>query len=122
MSNHSHDRQPHGGLYLNGSWQAGLGPHFTSIDPASEEVVFAAHAATATQVEQAVAAARAAFPAWAKTSRGERVAILEAYSRALQARGPSIAEAISRDMGKALWESTAEVGAMVGKIAISVRA
>lgn len=122
MSNHSHEGQPHGGLYLNGSWQAGLGPHFTSIDPASEEVVFASHAATGAQVEQAVAAARAAFPAWAKTSREERIAILEAYSRALQARGPAIAEAISRDMGKALWESTAEVGAMVGKIAISVRA
>lgn len=122
MSEHSQTAQTQPGLYLNGAWQAGLGPHFVSEDPASGAVVFAAHAATPAQVEDAVAAARAAFPAWARMDRAARIAILEAYGRALQSRATALAEAISRDMGKALWESTAEVAAMVGKIAISVRA
>jgi succinylglutamic semialdehyde dehydrogenase len=110
------------GLYQNGAWSQGSGPKFVSSDPVTNEAVFAAHAADAGQVQGAVDAARAAFEGWSQTSRAHRIGILEAYAKALQARAPAIAEAISRDMGKALWESTAEVGAMVGKIAISVRA
>jgi succinylglutamic semialdehyde dehydrogenase len=111
-----------GGLYHNNAWSQGHGAHFVSSDPATGEVVFEANAADGPQVLAAVSAAREAFAIWSNTSRAHRIAILEAYAKALQARGPAIAEAISRDMGKALWESTAEVGAMVGKIAISVRA
>jgi succinylglutamic semialdehyde dehydrogenase len=110
------------GLYQNGAWSQGHGPHFVSSDPVTGEAVFSANAADVGQVQGAVDAARQAFVTWSATSRAHRIAILEAYAKALQARGPAIAEAISRDMGKALWESTAEVGAMVGKIAISVRA
>jgi succinylglutamic semialdehyde dehydrogenase len=112
----------HGGVFHNNAWSTGHGPHFTSNDPVTGEAVFSANAADAEQVQAAVDAARAAFGAWSLTSRAHRITIMEAYAKALQARGPAIAEAISRDMGKALWESTAEVGAMVGKIAISIRA
>lgn len=114
--------QRSGGLYHNGAWSAGAGDLFVSRDPVTDEAVFAANAADGAQVQTAVDAARTAFESWSRTSRAQRIAILEAYAKALSARGPAIAEAISRDMGKALWESTAEVGAMVGKIAISVRA
>jgi succinylglutamic semialdehyde dehydrogenase len=112
----------HGGLFHNGAWSQGHGPQFASLDPVTEEAVFSAKAADAGQVQVAVDAARRAFEAWSLTSREHRIAIMEAYAKALQARAPAIAQAISRDMGKALWESTAEAGAMVGKIAISVRA
>ena len=111
-----------GGLYHNGVWSQGQGPQFSSLDPVTDEAVFTANAADAAQVGAAVAAARDAFVSWSLTSRSHRILILEAYARALQVRSPALAEAISRDMGKALWESVAEVGAMVGKIAISVRA
>jgi succinylglutamic semialdehyde dehydrogenase len=112
----------HAGVYHKGTWSQGQGPHFVSSDPVTGEAVFAAKAADSAQVQAAVDAARYAFGAWSATSRAHRIGIMEAYAKALQARAPAIAEAISRDMGKALWESTAEVGAMVGKIAISVRA
>jgi succinylglutamic semialdehyde dehydrogenase len=111
-----------GGLFHNGAWSQGHGAEFVSTDPVTGEAVFGAKAADVAQVESAVAAARAAFGSWSQTSRSHRIAIMEAYAKALQARAPAIAEAISRDMGKALWESTAEAGTMVGKIAISVRA
>jgi succinylglutamic semialdehyde dehydrogenase len=111
-----------GGLYLQGAWHQGAGDIFASLDPVTGDSVFAARTATASQVQAAVDAAREAFESWSKTSREHRIAVLEKYGQALASRGPAIAEAISRDMGKALWESTAEVGAMVGKIAISVRA
>jgi succinylglutamic semialdehyde dehydrogenase len=40
----------------------------------------------------------------------------------LKERAPQMAEAISRETGKALWETTAELGAMAGKVDISIRA
>lgn len=46
---------------------------------------------------------------------------MERYAQALQARKAAIAETISRDMGKALWETEGEVGAMVGKVALSIK-
>jgi succinylglutamic semialdehyde dehydrogenase len=121
-SGQSNSGQIGNGLFHNGVWSQGHGPHFVSNDPVTGEAVFCANSADAAQVQCAVDAARDAFKSWSATSRAHRIAILEAYAKALQARGPAIAEAICRDMGKALWESTAEVGAMVGKIAISVRA
>ncbi|MBU4040774.1 MAG: succinylglutamate-semialdehyde dehydrogenase, partial [Alphaproteobacteria bacterium] len=44
------------------------------------------------------------------------------YQAVLKARAPQMAEAISRETGKALWETTAELGAMAGKVDISIRA
>ncbi|MEN9856742.1 MAG: succinylglutamate-semialdehyde dehydrogenase [Pseudomonadota bacterium] len=110
------------GLYRNATWSQGQGAPLISHDPATAEVTFACQSADAAQVQAAIADARKAFPAWSRQSREARIAILEAYGRALQSRATEIAEAISRDMGKALWESQAEVSAMVGKIAISVQA
>lgn len=40
----------------------------------------------------------------------------------LKDRAPQIAEAISRETGKALWETQTELTAMQGKVDISIRA
>ncbi|MEM7767854.1 MAG: succinylglutamate-semialdehyde dehydrogenase [Pseudomonadota bacterium] len=110
------------GAYISGTWHAGEGPVFENLCPATGDQVWQGQAASPDQVNQAVAAAHAAFPAWRDTPQHARTAVLEAYAEALEARTETIAEAISRDMGKAFWESRAEAGAMVGKVAISIRA
>lgn len=107
------------GVYLDGAWRAGAGPVFVSADPATGETVFEAAAAGAGDVAAAVAAARRAFGPWSRLARGERTALLVRYAAALEARGLLIAEAISRETGKPLWETKTEVAAMVGKVAIS---
>ncbi|ESQ74272.1 succinylglutamate-semialdehyde dehydrogenase [Asticcacaulis sp. AC402] len=109
-------------VYKNGQWSAGDGPAFQKTCPASDEVVWSGHAASGAQVEAAVGAARAAFAPWALRPQAERIAILEAYADALTSRRDAIARAISRDMGKALWESLSEADAMAAKVAISVKA
>jgi succinylglutamic semialdehyde dehydrogenase len=108
------------GVYLDGRWAAGGGAEVTSHDPVTGAVVFAAASADSADVSRAVAAARAAFPAWSLRPRAERIAILTAYAEALKSRSEAIAETISRDTGKPLWETRTEAAAMVGKIAISV--
>lgn len=94
----------------------------TSIDPAAEEVVWQGAESTPGQVADAVAAARAAFPDWADRPRQDRIDAVKRYQAALKARAPEMAQAISRETGKALWETTAELGSMQGKVDISIRA
>jgi succinylglutamic semialdehyde dehydrogenase len=111
-----------GKLYIDGRWTEGHGDGLASFDPATEARVWRGNEASADQVGQAVAAARAAFPDWADRPRDERIAAMKRYQAALKARAPAFAEAISRETGKALWETTAELGSMAGKVDISIRA
>ena len=96
--------------------------HFKSIDPATGETVWQGTAGSAAQVQAAADRARAAFPDWADRPRQDRIDAVKRYQAVLKARAPQMAEAISRETGKALWETTAELGAMAGKVDISIRA
>jgi len=96
--------------------------HMKSIDPATGETVWEGVAASPAEVQAAADRARAAFPDWADRSRHDRIDAVKRYQAVLKARAPQMAEAISRETGKALWETTAELGAMAGKVDISIRA
>jgi succinylglutamic semialdehyde dehydrogenase len=95
---------------------------FQSIDPATGDTVWKGPAASATEVQAATDRARAAFPDWADRSRQDRIDAVKRYQAVLKDRAPRIAEAISRETGKALWETTTELTAMQGKVDISIRA
>ncbi len=95
---------------------------FASPDPATGETVWEGDAASPTQVQAAADAARAAFPDWADRPRAERVDAVKRYQAVLKDRAETIAETISRETGKALWETKTEVAAMIGKVDISIRA
>ena len=95
---------------------------FQSIDPATEAVVWEGAAATPAEVQAAVDRARAAFPDWAARPRQDRIDAVKRYQAVLKDRAPAMAEAISRETGKALWETTTELAAMAGKVDISIRA
>ena len=95
---------------------------FKSIDPATNETVWEGPAASPAEVQAAADRARAAFPDWADRPRQDRIDAVKRYQAVLKSRAPQMAEAISRETGKALWETTAELGAMAGKVDISIRA
>ncbi|MBL9211157.1 MAG: succinylglutamate-semialdehyde dehydrogenase [Opitutaceae bacterium] len=95
---------------------------FTSRDPATGEVVWRGAAASAADIAAAVAAARAAFPAWAGRSLEERTAVLRAFAGRLDHHRAALATAISREVGKPRWEALTEVQAMIGKVEHAVRA
>lgn len=109
-------------VFINNVWQNGDGVNFQSLNPANNEIVFSANGASAAQVENAVNAARKAQKSWAKIGRDARIAIMNNYAEELKKRTDEIALTISRDTGKALWETKTEAATMVGKIAISTRA
>lgn len=109
-------------VYVDGQWSLGEGEAFSSICPATGETVWRGAAASASQVARAVAAARSAFDDWSRRPQDARTRIMEAYGEAIAGRADEIAHTISRDMGKALWDSKGEAGAMAGKIDLSIRA
>lgn len=110
------------GVFVAGQWQQGQGHALDSINPADESVVWAGNTASADDVDAAITAARAAFPAWARTPLAQRRAICERFAKLVKDNAERIAETISREMGKPLWETRTEAAAMAGKIAISIKA
>ena len=110
------------GCFIDGCWTVGTGGTLASVDPATGGVAWSALAAGPEQAAQAVAAARRAWPDWADRPFRERAEILRRYKAELQARAPAYAEAISRETGKPLWETAAELTSMQGKVDVSIRA
>ena len=109
-------------VYIDGRWRDGTDDWFEKKNPANGETAWDGQASSPDQVTEAVASARAAQKAWARRPQHDRTTILEAYADEVGKRSDSIAEAISKDMGKTAWEAKAEAGAMVGKVAISIKA
>ncbi|MEL7581621.1 succinylglutamate-semialdehyde dehydrogenase [Pseudoalteromonas sp. D15MCD-2] len=107
---------------IDNQWQAGLGHDFSSINPSNGEVVWQGKTATAEQVADAIKAARSAQLGWADMTLEERIVILENFAAELKEHSEEFATIIARETGKPLWETRTEVGAMTGKIAISIRA
>lgn len=79
------------------------------INPATEEPVAQCARASKAQLDQAVAAAKAAFPAWSATSIDERRKVLVAMADVIQANIPELARLLTQEQGKPLEAATGEV-------------
>ncbi|MBP3142898.1 succinylglutamate-semialdehyde dehydrogenase [Aliivibrio fischeri] len=108
--------------WIAGDWVLGEGETIQSLSPYNSEVVWKGESATEAQVESAVNAARNAFIEWKKLPFENRQAIVERFAELVKDNVDSIAEVIAKETGKPFWETKTEAGAMVGKIAISIRA
>ena len=95
-------------FFIGGAWVPAAGrAAIPVVDPATEEQVATVPAGTEEDIDAAVAAARAAFPAWSATSADERARLLSATADALEARTDEIARMISGEMGTPLSFSVA---------------
>lgn len=112
----------HPGLLINGAWLLGHAAAFAKHDPVSGQRLWQANAADADDVAAACAAARRAFPAWARTPFEQREQRVKRFAELLEQHKSALAEVISRETGKPRWETLTEVQAMIGKVGISLRA
>jgi aldehyde dehydrogenase (NAD+) len=95
--------------YIAGEWVEGEGVS-RDVNPSDTNDVVGLYAhASAAQVETAVAAARAAFPAWSRTTPQERHDILLRASSEILARREELGNLLAREEGKSLPESIGEV-------------
>jgi len=84
--------------FINGEW-FGSDELIDNLNPATQEVIGKIHSATDEQVNQAVAAAKAAFPAWSNTPAKERARILTRLGRLIEENVPEIAALETMDTG-----------------------
>lgn len=90
----------YGAHYIGGTWEVSTGTGtIPVVNPATEEVIASVPAGTAADADKAVAAARAAFPAWSRTSPDERAGFLKRAAEALQLRQTELAVLISQEVG-----------------------
>lgn len=96
--------------FLGGRWLTPQGARFESHNPASwDEVVNVFPQAGAAEADQAVAAARATFPNWQRTSRIHRAELFDNLAQLVKRDTDSLAELMARECGKVITECRAEV-------------
>jgi succinylglutamic semialdehyde dehydrogenase len=95
------------------------GPTLVSTDPATGEEIWSGEIGDAAAE---VAAARAAWPAWAAHSNAYRMEAVRRFANVVRKKETEFAELIARETGKPLWEARTEVASVVNKVEISVEA
>ena len=102
-------------LLINGKRVDGVST-FDVINPATEEVLAACPRADLNQLNQAVAAAKAAYPAWSARSIEERRALLVKLADELDKHSAEIARILTQEQGKPLFLANYELGGSLAMI------
>ncbi len=74
--------------------------HFPVLNPATEQPVAQCPQATVEQLDQAVAAARRAFPSWSVTADSERARLVHAIGAALEEHSEELSQLLTLEQGK----------------------
>ena len=90
----------HDKFYIDGAWVNAVKPATLDvINPATEKAYTRISLGSAADVDRAIAAARAAFPAFSRTTREQRLALLRKVLEIYNARYSEIADAVTDEMG-----------------------
>jgi len=76
--------------------------YFETVDPATQTVLAEVASGTVTEVNAAVAAAKAAFPAWAARPATERAALMRKLGDLITQHVPELSETETRDCGQVI--------------------
>jgi len=102
-------------LLINGKLVEGAGT-LDVINPATGRLLAVAPRANRAQLNEAVAAAKAAFPTWSATPLRNRAALLVKLAAALEAEHAQFARLLTEEQGKplpqALWEVARSIAAL----------
>jgi acyl-CoA reductase-like NAD-dependent aldehyde dehydrogenase len=86
------------------------------VNPATGKVFATCARASLAQLEEAVAAAKAAFPPWSSLGHEGRQAALLAFADAIEARTDEFARLLTAEQGKPTPQATAEVAGSIGAL------
>lgn len=95
-------------LLIDGRLEAG-DRTMAVINPATEEIIAQCPRASRAQLDKAVAAANAAFPAWSSAPHAQRAAALIAAAEIAEAHSSELGRLLTLEQGKPLKDATNEV-------------
>lgn len=102
-------------LFIDGNWRSGEGRDtHRVVDPVTAGAIGEVPLATAADLDEALAAAERAFPAWRAMDVEERGAILRRAAALLRERGEAIAVLLTQEQGKPIAEARGEVAGSAG--------
>jgi aldehyde dehydrogenase (NAD+) len=106
-------------FYIDGAWVPPAKPATRDvINPATEQSIGKISMGSAADVDRAVTAARKAFETYSRTTREERIALLENIIRVFKTRQEELAATIATEVGAPMWLSkAAQAAAGVGHFA-----
>lgn len=110
------------GNFVDGSWQIGRGKSFVSLSPNTDEPIWEGHMSTPDDVDECIQCAKEAMTSWSRTTFDERVEYVHKFVEIVKENSISLANAISMEIGKPLWEATTEVSSVIGKLDLTVSA
>jgi len=95
---------------VNNEWQtSGSGKYMGVTNSSTGEIVAEAPCCTVDEVENAVAAAKAAFPAWSSTPIQQRTALMFRFRELLEAHLEELTLSVSMELGKNLDEARGDI-------------
>src|SRR6266705_127128 len=98
-------------MWINGQYTSGSSGNVIEVrNPSTEEIIDTAPAANAADVDAAVSAAQAAFPAWKKLTAGQKAELLHEVAQKLTERTEEFARLLTLEGGKPLVENRDEMG------------
>jgi malonate-semialdehyde dehydrogenase (acetylating) / methylmalonate-semialdehyde dehydrogenase len=100
--------------YIAGKWTASAGSEALDVtNPATGETLARVPLSSAADLDAAVAAARAALPAWREVSVIARARLLFGLREGLNNRREELARSVTTEMGKTIADARAEVARMI---------
>jgi acyl-CoA reductase-like NAD-dependent aldehyde dehydrogenase len=97
-------------MYVNGRFTAGHAQGVIEVeDPASGEIIASVPKGTAADIADAVAAAKAAFPAWRASVANDRATWLHEVATKLRTHGEALTRLLVREQGKPWDENDEEI-------------
>lgn len=96
--------------YVNGEWREPEGCEWLDVEnPSTCEVIAQVPLSSTAETQKAIAAAKAAFPAWAATPASARVVPLFKLAEMIRANEEMLSRSVSEEMGKSLPDARAEL-------------
>ena len=111
-------------FYIDGQWVDPVAPAVLDvIDPSTEEAYTQISVGAKADVDRAVAAAKAAFPSFSRTTKAERLALLKRILDVYNERYEDIAQAVSQEMGAPIkWAREAQAWAGQAHMEATIKA
>jgi succinylglutamic semialdehyde dehydrogenase len=110
------------GNFLNGHWVVApsSSQDWVVKSPADLDRESLRCSTALSHVDEAVEAAKNAFPHWRRTPLASRIALFQRLGEEIQSESEALAAAISLEIGKPLWEAKTEVSSVLQKIEVTL--
>lgn len=96
------------------------GDRLTTTNPAHLDRVVFQCSPLLSHIGPAIAAARAALPAWSRVPQDKRFAVLRHYAELCKLHAQRMADVVCDEVGKVMWEAKAEASILAGKVEITL--